>query len=95
MVGGKANNLLRLRDIVSADWYASGHTHSPIVIPAVTWECDASRGNVVERSQMFVATGASLDRGKGYAVRFGYPALAKVWPIITFSGRRKQMSASV
>lgn len=95
MVGGKANNLLRLRDIVSADWYASGHTHTPIVLPQVTCECDASRGNVIEREQMFVATGASLDRGDGYAVRFGFPALAKCWPVITFNGAHKHMSASV
>lgn len=95
MVGGKANNLLRLRDIVAADWYASGHTHTPVVLPQVTWECDANHGNVIEREQMFVATGASLDRGNGYAVRFGFPALAKCWPVITFDGRRKHMSATV
>lgn len=95
MVGGKANNLLRLGDIVSADIYCSGHTHTPLVIPQVRWEANLRSGNIVEASRLFVATGASLDRGNGYAVRFGFPALPKLWPIITISGRAKHMSATV
>lgn len=95
MVGGKANNLVRLADIVDADLYVSGHTHTPLVIPAVHWVCDATRGNVIEHSRLFVATGASLDRGNGYAVRFGFPALPKVWPVVTLDGQQKKMSATV
>lgn len=95
MVGGKANNLMRLGDIVSADLYCSGHTHSPLIIPSVHWLCDMQSGNVMEQKRLFVATGASLDRGNGYAVRFGFPALAKTWPIVTLNGRRKEMTATV
>lgn len=95
LVGGKANNLQRLRDIVSADLYVSGHTHTPLVIPDVTWEMDANKGNVIERKQLFIATGSSVDRGGGYAVRFGFKALAKVWPVVHLAGTHKAMTATV
>lgn len=95
MVGGKANNLVRLADIVGADLYVAGHTHTPLVIPAVRWVCDTNRSTIIEQQRLFVATGASLDRGNGYAVRFGFPALPKIWPIVTLDGREKRMTGTV
>jgi predicted phosphodiesterase len=95
MVGSKANNLMRLADIVDAELYVAGHTHTPMALPSVRWQMDANRGSVIEKQRMFISTGASLDRGEGYAVRFGFPALPKLWPIVRLDGREKNMTATL
>lgn len=93
--GGKANALLALRSIVhNADFYLSGHGHTPIVIPEVAWRFD-DKGNVREQKQLFLACGSSLKRA-GYPVKKQFPPLARVWPTLELRGDgSKSMAAHV
>lgn len=95
LMGGKVNALKRMAEVVSADLYVTGHTHTPIALPDVHWVCDAHHGSVTEQQRMFVTAGASLNRLGGYAAAYGYPALAKVWPVVTLDGREKRMTATL
>lgn len=95
MAGGKLNNLLRLGQIVQGcDLYVAGHTHDPIIKPEEAWVPSRNGTSITAQRQMYICTGAALDRGNGYAVRFGYPALAKVWPVVLLDGTHKDINAT-
>jgi predicted phosphodiesterase len=93
--GGKLNSAMSARQILTADFYLSGHSHDPIIKPDVCWETDSQGVSIIERQQMFIVCGASLKRkpGTGYASRFGYRPLATIWPILTLDGTCKRMTA--
>ena len=92
--GGKLNNLMRLGEIVVADVYIQGHQHDPVIKPRVINEWDSQCKAVVEHNQMFVVTGSCLERG-GYAVSKAYPPVCSKSPVLTLSGERKEIKASI
>jgi len=92
--GGKLNSLMRLSEIVVADIYVQGHQHDPVIKPRVINEWNAKCDGVIERNQMFVVTGSCLERG-GYAVAKAYPPVSTKSPVLTLSGEKKEITASI
>jgi UDP-2,3-diacylglucosamine pyrophosphatase LpxH len=92
--GGKINSLARLGDIVTADLYIQGHTHTPMCFPDVVRSHDSQYRSVVYRRRMFVATGSCLDRA-GYAKAFAFPALPKEWVVMALDGTKKWIEARI
>jgi predicted phosphodiesterase len=91
MMGGKINGMMRLRNIVIADIYVQGHTHTPSIVPSVISEFGQS-GEIVERDQLFVTTPGFTSRD-GYAKDYCFPGASTLFPVIQVSGRRKRMTA--
>lgn len=92
--GGKVNSLMRLAEIVVADIYVQGHQHDPVIKPRVINEWNSQCNSIVEHNQMFVVTGSCLERG-GYAVAKAYPPVCTKSPVLTLSGEKKQIKASI
>ena len=92
--GSKLSALLRLSEIVVADVYIQGHQHDPVVKPRVIYEWNSQGNAVVEHQQMFIVTGSCLERG-GYAVAKAYPPVYLKSPVLTLSGERKEINATI
>jgi len=89
--GARANNLMRLREIVEADVYIQGHQHVPRTTPNSIYEF--SQNAIVEKQQYFIVGASALDR-KGYAVEKAYAPTSHQMPILRLGGRSKTLSAS-
>lgn len=93
-VGAKANNLLRLRDIVTADLYVMGHQHDTLVKPEVLYEWSNDHRAIIERQQLCIVTPGGMRRG-GYAVAKAYAPTDMSIPIVRLDGHKKQMTPSL
>lgn len=77
--GGKVNRLLDLAQIVDADIYLMGHTHTPTATRQAIME---RRGNrLIQADRLFVITAAALTYG-GYADAQGYAPASLINPTI-------------
>lgn len=95
-VGGKVNGLMDYRQVLpNADFYIGGHGHEPVIKPDGCFMANRQHGSIIQHDQMFISCGASLDRklGSGYAARFIYRPLAKVFPILRLDGHDQKMTA--
>lgn len=90
--GGKINNLESLRNIVIADLYAMGHTHTQIVTNATVNEVSSRYDMINSRDVYFINSGAFLDRGDGYAVQFGYEGLPKGCPYFRLNAKERKIN---
>lgn len=77
-IGGKINRLADYAQIVDADVYVCGHTHSPAVFKDCFFRTNASTRSAEPVERLFVNTAAALDYGGGYGVRMGYQPASKV-----------------
>lgn len=93
-MGGKANALKRLNEIVVADIYCQGHTHTPQAFASVVREYSSNYKSIVERRQVFAMTGASVAR-EGYAKAFCFPAVDRTWVTVEISGKSKYAAATI
>jgi hypothetical protein len=57
MIGGKANNLVKVAGGFHADCYMAGHTHSLLTFSDIYMFAN-SRGNVVARKRIYINTGS-------------------------------------
>ncbi len=94
MVGGKANNLEAMAKSVTADCYIAAHTHTKIAFSRRMIVTNNTKKVCVWRKQLFVSTGSFLD-WSGYAIRRGYNPATLGAPVITLSGTRHDLHASV
>lgn len=83
-VGGKANRLYDLGDIVDCDCVICGHTHEPICFKKTFFRTDRTKFTVIEKERLYVNTGSFLNYAK-YAERKGFLPNAKVMPKIYLS----------
>ena len=82
MKGGKANNLDRLKNIVMADIYCMGHTHTKVILD----------GQVNEVDRKFVNSGAFLERGESYVAANCYEPQNMGCPCIWMSGKERKIN---
>jgi UDP-2,3-diacylglucosamine pyrophosphatase LpxH len=91
MQGGKVNNSLRLAETVIADFYSSGHVHTPNATGTMTFLVDLVNNILVEFKQYFIITNAWLSTG-GYGLKHGFrPTLNDIF-YYRFSGSKKSIS---
>ena len=94
-IGGKINRLADYAQIVDADVYVCGHTHSPAVFKDCFFRTNASTRSAEPVERLFVNTAAALDYGGGYGVRMGYQPVSKAAPVIYLDGWRKNAGAAM
>ncbi len=94
VIGSKATNLQRLREIVLADVYVISHTHQQMAFPGQYLVPDLYNGNVREITQHFVNTGSYQRRGQ-YPIRKGLPGVVLGTPLIKLGGREKRVVVEV
>ena len=94
-LGGKINRLADYAQIVDADVYVCGHTHSPAVFKDCFFRTNASTRSAEPVERLFVNTAAALDYGGGYGVRMGYQPASKAAPVIYLDGWRKNAGAAM
>lgn len=92
--GGKVNMGVSLPNIVFADCYIVGHTHTKYVYEKIYLMPDEQNRKVRRVKQIIASSGSILDYG-GYAVGKGYPPGAKGIPRIRLDGKRKDVHASI
>ncbi len=94
VVGSKATNLHRLRDIVLADVYIISHTHQQLAFPGLYYIPDLYNGNVREVVQYFINTGSYQKRGR-YPAQKGMPGVVLGTPVVQLSGRSKKVVVEI
>lgn len=93
-VGGKANRLVGMGDVVDADVYFHSHTHEPIIVKRGFFRTSASNNSVSHVDRLFINTAAYLDYG-GYGEIAEYAPNSKATPIVYLDGRKRQMIAKM
>jgi predicted phosphodiesterase len=90
LMGGKAINLHRLSDIVLADVYMIGHTHTPMAFPDSYYVPDLRNNKVDERTRYYVNMGSYQKRGM-YPIRKGMRPVALVRPVVVLGGKQRKI----
>ena len=93
-VGGKANRLLGMSEIIDADVYFHSHTHEPLVVKRSFFRTSPANKSVSQVDRLFVNTSAYLDYG-GYGEIAEYAPSSKATPIVYLDGHRRQMIAKL
>jgi len=93
-VGGKANKLVRLSDIVIADIYVISHIHTPMNTYRRIYKPDPHNKRVLEVEQAFVACGSLLDFG-GYTEQKGYAPGSFRFPKIHLESKEKNIRIEI
>ena len=89
--GSKINRLVDYAQIVDADVYICGHTHSPAVLRTGYYRVSMANSSVSLVDKLFVNTAACLDYG-GYGDTAGFKPASKVNPVLYFSGTKHRVS---
>lgn len=93
-VGGKMNKLESNANIVDADVYIQGHTHTPAVFQQDFYRTSASNSSAHKVTHTFVNLGSSLNYG-GYGERFGFVPSTKGHPIIRLNNWKKSVNVTM
>lgn len=91
--GGKLNKLTRAVQIVDADIYIQGHTHSPMIYRQAFFRT-LSNGNTEMVDKLFVNTGSTLSYG-GYGDVFGFAPSSLSYPVISLWTAEKKATATL
>lgn len=95
MMGGKVNNLDRLKDIVPiADIYGIGHTHTQHVHKDVCYIPDLHNNNVIEKVRYFINFGSYQGRGM-YPKSKAMPGVCLGTPTIRLCGTEKKVTIEI
>jgi hypothetical protein len=93
-VGGKVNALMRHNNIIAADLFVQGHTHTPTVVPNTVYVADNRHENIIEKDQMYITTCGFIGRD-GYAKDFCYNPVSQKFPVIRLGGHRRKIEAEI
>lgn len=93
-MGGKANKLKKNSEIVDADLYIQGHTHSPITYKEDFFRLSYPNSSVDKYTRTFVNIGSSLNYG-GYGEKFGFAPSTKVHPIVHLNPHVKDIKVTI
>jgi hypothetical protein len=92
-IGSAINNLQDQENVIDADIYVSGHTHTQVAFPKDLF-VKGPDGKYVRKKRLFVCS-ASFLAYEEYAANAGYPPAHIGAPRIFLDGRRHDMHASV
>ena len=90
--GGKINRLVDYSNIVDADIYVCGHTHSPAIVRQKYFRPSRSNDSLVEVDRLFVNTASALEYG-GYGDVQGYHPGSNQYPEIVLCNKEKHAYA--
>ena len=93
-VGGKLTALLRLGNVMDADFYVQGHVHDTLFQAQQKFEYDKSGKNLKTKNRFFINNGAYLDYWNSYGQVKNYSPNHKGNAKITFSGDKRQVEVS-
>jgi hypothetical protein len=92
-VGARANRLQKQSQVVLADVYVSGHTHSSLAFPDEIFDVDFKDQKVFRRRRYYVSSGSFL-RYEGYAASSSFNPTKIGAPRIFLDGTRKDIHVS-
>lgn len=93
-IGGKANRLVGMSDIVDADLYFHSHTHEPLVVKKGFFRTFPSNNSVSMVERLYINTAAYLNYG-GYGEQMEYSPNAKATPIVYLDGHKRKLTAKL
>lgn len=93
-VGSKMNKLSTNAEIVDADIYIQGHTHTPAVFQQDFFRLSFQNSSVDKVTHTFVNLGSSLNYG-GYGEKFGFAPSTKSHPIVHLHNRKKIVTVTI
>lgn len=93
-MGGKANRLVGMADIIDADVYFHSHTHEPIIVKRGFFRTNFGNNSVQRIDRLFVNTAAYMDYG-GYGEIAEYTPNSKDTPIVFLDGHKRRMVAKM
>lgn len=93
-IGGKANRLVGMSDIIDADCFFHSHTHEPIIVKRGFFRTSAANNSVSYVDRLFINTAAYLDYG-GYGEIAEYAPNSKATPIVYLDGHKRNMIAKL
>jgi predicted phosphodiesterase len=94
LVGGKANGLQRIGQVVNSDIVVVGHTHLPMTFRECTMSIDERNSSINTKEQVFVNASATLDYEE-YAEIYGMKPSSKQSPIIMLDGTKKDIQVVI
>jgi len=92
--GGKANRVVKLRNIVMSDIYIVSHAHEMMTLTRTIMIPDLRNRKLQQKEQRFVRTGAYLNYG-GYGEHKSYHPTKMGTPVIRMFGREKRVEVIV
>jgi len=92
--GGKLQRLVDCSTIVDADCYIVGHTHLPSMLKDGFARPCMANSSITYGTRLYINTSAKLNYG-GYGDTGGFKPPCLDTPIITLSGTRKEMRATL
>jgi len=93
-VGGKANILEAMSDVIDADIYVMSHVHLPAAFKESYFRTDLAHQTVIAVDKLFVNTNAYLNYG-GYGEAYGFSPASIRAPKIYLSGAKKDFTAEL
>ncbi len=93
-IGSKMNAIRELRNVILADCYICGHTHTQGCVFEDYFIPDLKNGKILRIKQAFVSSGGYLGYGD-YLERKGYSPSKIGSPTLIFDGRRKDLHVVV
>ena len=94
LVGGKANGLQRIGQVVNSDIIVVGHTHLPMTFRECTLSIDERNSSINTKEQVFVNASSTLDYEE-YAEIYGMKPSSKQSPIIILDGTKKDIKVTL
>lgn len=91
-VGGKANRLVGMGDIIDSDVYFHSHTHEPLIVKRGFYRANFGNNSVQRVDRLYINTAAYMDYG-GYGEIAEYVPNSKATPVVYLDGHARNMTA--
>lgn len=90
-IGGKANNLQSLSEVIDCDAYIISHTHQSLVFKQNFFRTDYKNKKITAVEKTFVNSNAWLDYENSYAVSLGCTPASLQYPVMILKGFEKKI----
>lgn len=94
-IGGKANRLVSMADVVDCDIFFHSHVHEPIIVKRGFFRTSAANNSVQQVDRLFVNTAAWMDYDGGYGEIAEFTPNSKETPVVYLDGHRRNMVAKM
>lgn len=93
-IGGKANKLVSMSDIIDADVFFHSHTHEPLIVKRSFFRTNVSVSTVTPVDRLYINTASYLDYG-GYGEIAEFTPSSKATPVVYLDGHKRKMIAKL
>lgn len=94
-IGGKANNLQSLSEVIDCDAYIISHTHQSLVFKQNYYRTDYKNKKITPVEKTFVNSNAWLDYENSYAVSLGCTPASLQYPVMILKGYEKKIEVKL